>query len=606
MTTIQVEFGEGSLGFSLGSSAGIGVLVSGIKEDGYAESAGVLISDRVASLNGESIGLDDHWQEVVDKLKAFPRPVLIIFERMNSRAANVLNESRTNAVAKGRTEGLNSVEAAKAKSEALVKIVERAERIVMRSTELRAHLQTLVSNSSGSQKSVAEVLKEITETEVGYIENLCKLARFYILPIRNERVKTKCRAMDEASTICDHGLLRSACPRSAKQHQPMLRSKELTNLFLNIETILFINSELLRLLELQVVKSEDISKTLLGFTSAFSKVIVFFKSYSLFCHEYPHAVDKLIKLRQSHTLFSGLVDRLESEAVITRKSLTLSSLFIMPVQRICKYPLLFNELLKQVGKCNGIDSTCIRQLENTSQAVAAIADSVNQAVGETAQFEEFMNVYRDLGGEQQVPGLSTASRRYIRSFEVSSDGNQQVIFLFNDLIIVANRMTKSRLRPKSLIRSSVKRSSLKPSMERVDSVGGLTKVFSSMWSSFSGNDVQAPRKRNNYQVEYRWDIASVEINQLGENEIVFTAKERIDISGIKKTNVKKVKVAFAVQSNKLDFMDLFKRQHENLSVLKEGQKKGEDAYGSKASKRLWRQRTNKGLRSKLEKLHLNI
>lgn len=57
-----------------------------------------------------------------------------------------------------------------------------------------------------------------------------------------------------------------------------------------------------------------------------------------------------------------------------KRVLTLSSLLIKPVQRICKYPLLFHELLKH---CPG-HAAGYEDLKRTADKVAHIADIVNK------------------------------------------------------------------------------------------------------------------------------------------------------------------------------------------------------------------------------------
>ena len=140
------------------------------------------------------------------------------------------------------------------------------------------------------------------------------------------------------------------------------------------------------------------------------------------------------------------------------------------------------------------------------QQVQTIADAVNLQVGESAQFERFMEVYRDFGGEQGAPGLVTPSRRYVADWAVEtaylplqdSRFKPRSLFLFNDLLAVGEALTPEgsaaagggggTMRGKSLKRISVRRLGSSPpgSASSGAATGAAGINLERSWSSFIG------------------------------------------------------------------------------------------------------------------------
>ena len=169
--------------------------------------------------------------------------------------------------------------------------------------------------------------------------------------------------------ICEHNLIRSTCTRQCTDAQPILDGETMKTIFCNTETLLRVNTELFNVLQIGLIelgKKKTVGVPFRGanashlpvntnvqvsladiagvFAPAFQHITPFFKMYATYCNQYPHAVERLMAVRQSNSdLHSFLAER-EKKSTAT----SLSSLLIKPVQRICKYPLLFAELLKQL------------------------------------------------------------------------------------------------------------------------------------------------------------------------------------------------------------------------------------------------------------------
>jgi len=109
----------------------------------------------------------------------------------------------------------------------------------------------------------------------------------------------------------------------------------------------------------------------------------------------------------------------------------LSALLIKPVQRICKYPLFFRELLKNIEDHN---SKAYQRLSEASVKLEEVVEKVNEGrrIAESMQ--------RTLEIEQLVSGLHMAllspTRRYIEEHEFQVKQQSYQIFLFTDLVLV--------------------------------------------------------------------------------------------------------------------------------------------------------------------------
>lgn len=104
-----------------------------------------------------------------------------------------------------------------------------------------------------------------------------------------------------------------------------------------------------------------------------------------------------------------------NHGVKSKKSLTIGDLLVKPIQRVCKYPLLFSELLKHTPVADSpyahmeIENTLVRLREATSQINRATDDARVKAVLEKTWLLQDRLVFAD-------SKLDAASKNRIRSF----------------------------------------------------------------------------------------------------------------------------------------------------------------------------------------------
>ncbi|KAJ2900511.1 Round spore [Zalerion maritima] len=99
----------------------------------------------------------------------------------------------------------------------------------------------------------------------------------------------------------------------------------------------------------------------------------------------------------------------------TRKSLTISDLLVKPIQRICKYPLLFSDLLKHTPVCDCPNSNM--EVENTLFRLREAAAEINRATDDNGMKATLEKTWL-LQDRLIFPGqrIDAASKTRIRSF----------------------------------------------------------------------------------------------------------------------------------------------------------------------------------------------
>jgi len=118
------------------------------------------------------------------------------------------------------------------------------------------------------------------------------------------------------------------------------------------------------------------------------------------------------------------------------QGLNLLGYLIKPVQRICKYPLLFRELLKNTPK----DHADYPNIENCFTKVQEVAEYVNEKQRSNESAKKMVELQDNLVDFPKGFVIVSPSRKFMREgnfIKVNDRGKQQdrTLFLFNDLIL---------------------------------------------------------------------------------------------------------------------------------------------------------------------------
>jgi len=652
----EVCFGEGSMGFSLGSGPGVGVLVGRLASGSFAEIGGVCIGDRILFLENEEIGLNMTWQECVEKLKKHPRPLTITFERSAARQIDIddhhhdhhddhhhhhhheekasstsaasdagpAKTSSTDEIANKRRNWANrrAQRAATAGGAGgmislheLEKVYSHAEATKTGEEQALAVFETLHTNNP-AEKSCAAVLKEIFVTERDYVADLRCLVGEYILPLRRAVRRGKCKDLENGSTICEHNLIRATCTRQSTEALPILDADSMRTIFCNTETLMTVNSELLNVLQNGLTKLRSTGhaptlKEVAGvFAPAFLHIMPFFKMYAVYCHQYNVAIERLLEARTTNAELHEFLSQREQKSEFT----SLNSLLIKPVQRICKYPLLFQELLRQLqhGAATSGMQSYVEDLAKAAEAVNNIAMSVNSLVGESESMERIIEAYEELGGQKGAPGLVEAHRRFVRMYDVlvhepASDKEGEVkdrlVYLFNDLMIIArsthssggtlHKLSGASLveRPKSLLRVFNKKSSTNNTLHHSNSSKKLIKreqiAKAEHWLDVATMTISPLEPKP--ATDKKWGVSIKHIGRKTEevSKRGTLTRKTTNSSGKIITVVEKFDLWFFQKEERDSFFEVLNKQIDRQVQLKDGQKKAETELGTPKTQRSW-------------------
>jgi len=157
-----------------------------------------------------------------------------------------------------------------------------------------------------------------------------------------------------------------------------------------------------------VVETQQLQPTVAQAAVAFEKLSPFFKVYSQYCSDFTAAQQRLDALLSeapaATSLLATALGQLQSSS-----HLQLGNLLIKPVQRLCKYPLLFRELTDALPPSHSAHPI----LSRARAAVEEVAVAVNARVGAI----EGLAALRRLATWLNAPHLITPTRRLMLSVE---------------------------------------------------------------------------------------------------------------------------------------------------------------------------------------------
>eukprot|EP01156_Anaeramoeba_ignava_P022240 Anaeramoba_ignava/c20412_g1_i2.p2 GENE.c20412_g1_i2~~c20412_g1_i2.p2 ORF type:complete len:330 (-),score=87.67 c20412_g1_i2:1450-2439(-) len=185
-----------------------------------------------------------------------------------------------------------------------------------------------------------KAVQEVLSTERTYVERLQLLMEKFVKPL-------------EEQTHIKHGLI---------------SSEQFKSLFSNIDSILFLHIDTLKFFEQRFASNFDSSREI---ADIFLKFVGFLKVYSEYCQNYDNSIKVLDDLVKKNQKFVDFIDECHNSPEI--QGLNISSLLILPVQRIPRYNLLIQTILKYTPKEHSDYDNLNKALDTTKE----ISDWIN-------------------------------------------------------------------------------------------------------------------------------------------------------------------------------------------------------------------------------------
>ncbi|RIA96501.1 hypothetical protein C1645_384598 [Glomus cerebriforme] len=335
-----------------------------------------------------NIIIDDDDDEQDDELKELEITI------NNGASSNASNESSQHA----------TLRPSRLSSPANAQLAQRASRASMR-----------MSLNNLMQKRF-NIAFEILTTERHYVECLQLVQRLFLDPLTE----------------------------SLSSANPILTKKSINEIFANLSDLINVNTELLRRLDERIAitiddkpieDSEDKfwnpEDGCLG--DIFLDMAPFFKMYSIYVKNFNSALSVInVQLRDNPAFSAFLRDIIKTGQC---KGLTLQAYLIMPVQRIPRYKLLLEDLLKKTV----VTHPDYLNLKKAYQVIENVATFVNETIRQHEMFITMLDIQKSLTGFDEVllvPGRTFIKRGIVKKI-CRRKHQKHEFFLFSDILIYA-------------------------------------------------------------------------------------------------------------------------------------------------------------------------
>ncbi|KYQ96825.1 pleckstrin (PH) domain-containing protein [Tieghemostelium lacteum] len=206
---------------------------------------------------------------------------------------------------------------------------------------------------------------------------------------------------------------------------------------------LFSNIEIIRNLCKTIITDMKASEvTLHNTVVVFTKMSAFFKMYSQYCTHHMKSIQLIDELSKNNQSFNQFKQELFNNP--QSRGLKIQDYLIKPIQRICKYPLLFNQMLKSLDKS---DKDYIG-LQQVYDKLVEVAEFVNEFQKISEKNDRLLELQNQIDGAPFTILESTRkilSEVQIKMKEASKeDYHNRYMFIFNDLMVFCKLSTFSR------------------------------------------------------------------------------------------------------------------------------------------------------------------
>ncbi|CAG8483041.1 16848_t:CDS:2 [Dentiscutata heterogama] len=258
---------------------------------------------------------------------------------------------------------------------------------------------------------------EILTTERTYVDGLRKLVNFFLIPLR-ENYKS--------------------AQKSILSTKPLATSEDIASLFGNIEPLLSFHEELLKFLEERYKKWSPTEKI----SDIFLQNAPYLKMYSAYLKGFPQAIATMERLNKESKDFKKFIQSCQGKPELG--NLPFNSFLSLPIQRIPRYKLLLEALLKHTENTH----PDYINLEQCVQQISLIAEEVNEKIRDAENQQKVLEIQNKV--ERLPDNIIDPARRFIyqgdlykvtqrsspvRPYFIATE-DRRAHFLFNDLLLL--------------------------------------------------------------------------------------------------------------------------------------------------------------------------
>ncbi|KAF0442438.1 Dbl-likey domain-containing protein [Gigaspora margarita] len=275
--------------------------------------------------------------------------------------------------------------------------------------------KTRSSQEAKNRKRDAAVT-EILTTERTYVNGLRKLVNCFLIPLR-ENYKS--------------------AQRSILSTKPLATYEEIASLFGNIESLLSFHELLLRYLEERYQKWSSTEKI----SDIFLQNAPYLKMYSAYLKGFPQSIATMERLNQERD-FKKFIQLCQAKPELG--NLPFNSFLSLPIQRIPRYKLLLEALLKHTENTH----PDYINLKQCVQQISLIAEEVNEKIRDAENQQKVLEIQNKV--ERLPDNIIDPARRFIyqgdlykvtqrmspmKPYFIATE-DRRAHFLFNDLLLL--------------------------------------------------------------------------------------------------------------------------------------------------------------------------
>eukprot|EP00732_Lithocolla_globosa_P002338 Lithocolla_globosa_v1_NODE_1510_length_2521_cov_10.159773.p1 type:complete len:669 gc:universal NODE_1510_length_2521_cov_10.159773:510-2516(+) len=213
---------------------------------------------------------------------------------------------------------------------------------------------------------------------------------------------------------------------------PIIPAETIDKIFSNAKNLLTLNKTFLDQLQ-ERVNTPDFKKDL-RFGDVFLKLCPFLKLYSVYSSNYDTANALFQKLMKENTVFAQFVT--EAEELPETKGLKFQSFLIMPVQRVPRYKMLFQDILKHTPLQHSDRAALEESLTKTSEIALHLNETMKQE-DRRAKLQEIRASLQGYTRELIQPGRELIYEGEL--LKICRKTNKPRYFiLFSDMILYAS------------------------------------------------------------------------------------------------------------------------------------------------------------------------
>lgn len=252
-----------------------------------------------------------------------------------------------------------------------------------------------------------EILNELLDTERIYVENLEVIIQLFVHPAKEKKILTRV---------------------------------EIGSLFSNVESLYEqVNTKLLAHLEALIDPPErgagdsapGAALLLPSVGHLFLEVGDLFKLYAVYCSNQPNIHGRIIEFKEKAE-FSALLKSAFRNPRCRR--LDLEAFLITPLQRLCKYPMLLKELLKNTAPIDPQHEPLQQSLEK----IQNIVNQVNERVRKAENINKLIAISKDIDMDESLGFDVLADHNRVCHLDgpLIVDGANEHVYLFNDVLLL--------------------------------------------------------------------------------------------------------------------------------------------------------------------------